>query len=165
MNEPRRFYSRSYTIYVYMYVYIYIYIHTYAYIETVQKASYVYGIEYRSCCVQARRAQFHARCSVLRSVRFVPCRFAPLTEPRFRGQMRRNFCFPLVDFNIVHSARRINAVQVYQNGGLQMIARELCVQCTRAHAGLLRYIKSEFLKIMFLYRARRIILRKKRNVE
>lgn len=28
------------------------------------------------------RAQFHAGCSVLRSVRFVPCRFAPLTKPR-----------------------------------------------------------------------------------
>lgn len=48
-------------------------------------------------------------CSLL-GFKVCPFRSTSLTNAHaFRGQMRRNFCFPLVDFNIARSAPRINA--------------------------------------------------------
>lgn len=57
---------------------------------------------HRGCCVQARTRTIP--CSLL-GFKVCPFRSTSLTNA-FKGQMRRNFCFPLVDFNI---APRINA--------------------------------------------------------
>lgn len=109
-------------------------IHTYVTVDTlIRTCTHVYDIEddiraYRNCCVQARSCTIP--CSLLG---FKVCPFRSMSlrsayEATFRGQMRRNFCFPLVDFNIAQSASRINAVQVYRCTAAQMTAQGLYVR-------------------------------------